>query len=195
MNKYRVSVTYNLSPSLLWQWDDLLRNGVFIEGVDHVDYIGPWDSRVELIKEAINTYSRLANEGVIEVLTSFLAHPIAGYLIEKFEVYDLLRWELSRGGKEVTRRVLGVSAVGMWLPELYFSEKLRNILCDEGIRFIVLDGVYHLGEAIKDRSSIYRVYRHDCLTILFRDTALSDLLSFQLNKASNAQELMPMPGD
>ncbi len=188
MNKYRVSVTYNLSPSLLWQWDDLLRNGVFIEGVDHVDYIGPWDSRVELIKEAINTYSRLANEGVIEVLTSFLAHPIAGYLIEKFEVYDLLRWELSRGGKEVTRRVLGVSAVGMWLPELYFSEKLRNILCDEGIRFIVLDGVYHLGEAIKDRSSIYRVYRHDCLTILFRDTALSDLLSFQLNKASNAQE-------
>nr|WP_148678234.1 glycoside hydrolase family 57 protein [Vulcanisaeta distributa] len=187
VNKYRVSVTYNLSPSLLWQWDDLLRNGVFIEGADHVEYIGPWDSRVGLIKEAINTYSRLANEGVIEVLTSFLAHPIAGYLIEKFEVYDLLRWELSRG-KEVTRRVLGVNAVGMWLPELYFSEKLRNILCDEGIRFIVLDGVYHLGEAIKDRSSIYRVYRHDCLTILFRDTALSDLLSFQLNKASNAQE-------
>lgn len=95
---------------------------------------------------------------------------------------------MSRGGREVTRRVLGVDAVGMWLPELYFSEKLRNILCDEGIRFIVLDGVYHLGEAIKDRSSIYRVYKHDCLTILFRDTALSDLLSFQLNKASNTQE-------
>ncbi|WP_054842213.1 hypothetical protein [Vulcanisaeta distributa] len=172
----------------MWQWDDLLRNGVLIESGDHVEYVGPWDPRTGLIKEAIDTYSRLASEGVIEVLTSFLAHPIAGYLIEKFEVYDLLRWELSRGGREVTRRVLGVDAVGMWLPELYFSEKLRNILCDEGIRFIVLDGVYHLGEAIKDRSSIYRVYKHDCLTILFRDTALSDLLSFQLNKASNTQE-------
>ena len=187
VNKYKVSITYNLSPSLLWQWDDILRNGAFVEGEDHVEYIGPWDPRTELIREAINTYSRLANEGVIEVLTSFLAHPIAGYLIERFEVHDLLRWELSRG-KEVTRKVLGVDAVGMWLPELYYSEKLRDILCDEGIKFVILDGVYHLGEAIRDRSSMYRVYRRDCLTILFRDTALSDLLSFQLNKASNAQE-------
>lgn len=189
MNKYRVSITYNLSPSLLWQWDDILNNGAFIESEDHIEYIGPWDPRTGLIREAINTYSRLANEGVIEVLTSFLAHPIAGYVIERFEVHDLLRWELSRG-KEVTRKVLGVDVVGMWLPELYYSEKLRDILCDEGIKFVILDGVYHLGEAIRDRSSMYRVYRHDCLTVLFRDTALSDLLSFQLNKAGNAQELM-----
>ncbi|WP_243675213.1 hypothetical protein [Vulcanisaeta distributa] len=34
MNKYRVSITYNLSPSLLWQWNDLLSNGVFIEDDD-----------------------------------------------------------------------------------------------------------------------------------------------------------------
>ncbi len=108
-------------------------------------------------------------------------------MVERFGIDDLLRWELSRG-KEVTKKVLGVDAVGMWLPELYFSEKLKGILCDEGIRFTVLDSVYHMSEVIKDRSSIYKVYRHDCLIILFRDTALSDLLSFQLNKASNAQE-------
>ena len=187
VDRYRVSITYNLSPSLLWQWDDILRNGAFIEGGDAVEYVGPWDPRVELIREAINTYSRLAREGVIEVLTSFLAHPIAGYLIERFGIDELLRWELGRG-REVTRRVLGVEATGMWLPEMYFSERLMSILCDEGVRFVVLDSVYHLGEVIKDRSSMYRVYRHGCLTVLFRDTALSDLLSFQLNKAGNAQE-------
>jgi len=186
-SKYRVSITYNLSPSLLWQWDDLLSNGTFIENKDFIEYIGTWDSRIALIKEAINTYSKLANDGVIEILTSFLAHPIAGYLIERFDIDDLLRWELRRG-KEVTEKVLGVKAVGMWLPELYFSEKLKNILCEEGIEYTVLDGVYHLGESIRDKSSLYRIYRHDCLTVLFRDTALSDLLSFQLNKASNAQE-------
>ncbi len=187
VNRYGVSITYNLSPSLLWQWNDLINNGVFIESKDSLEYIGPWDTRSVLIKETLNTYSKLASDGIIEVLTSFLAHPIAGYLVEKFGIDELLQWELSMG-KEITRKVLGVKAIGMWLPELYFSEKLRGILCNEGIEYVVLDGVYHLGESIKDRGSLYRIYRHDCLAILFRDTALSDLLSFQLNKASNAQE-------
>ena len=187
VNKYKVSVTYNLSPSLLWQWDDIIKNGAFLDIGDFLEYVGPWDSRVMLINEALSTYSRLAKENVIEVLTSFIAHPIAGYLIERFSLDELLRWEL-KVGKGVTKDVLGVDAVGMWLPELYFSEKLRDIICGEGIKYIVLDGVYHLGENIKDRSSLYKVYRHDCLTVFFRDTALSALLSFQLNKASSIQE-------
>jgi len=187
VDKYRVSITYNLSPSLLWQWDDALKNGILIEGEDYIGYVSPRDPRMELIREARDTYSRLAKDGVIEVLTSFIAHPIAGYLIEKYGIDELLRWELEVG-REVTKEVLGVDAVGMWLPELYFSERLKDMLCNEGIKYIVLDGVYHLGENIKDRGSLFKLYKHDCLTILFRDTALSDLLSFQLNKAGNARE-------
>ncbi|MFB6469698.1 MAG: glycoside hydrolase [Vulcanisaeta sp. AZ3] len=187
VNKYKVPITYNLSPSLLWQWDDIINNGAFIEGDEFITHISPQNPNISLIKETLNTYSKLAKEGVIEVLTSFLAHPIAGYLIEKYNIDDVLKWEL-RVGKKVTKRILDVDATGVWLPELYFSERLRDILCSEGIRFTVLDGVYHLGESIKDRSSMYKIYKHDCLTIFFRDTALSDLLSFQLNKAGNTQE-------
>ncbi len=187
IDKYRVSAAYNLSPSLLLQWGDALNNGVFLEGKDFIEYVSPRDPRMGLIREALTTYSRLAREGVIEVLTSFIAHPIAGYLIEKYGVEELLKWEL-RVGRETTKQFLGVEAVGAWLPELYFSEKLVDILCSEGIRYTVLDGVYHLGEKVRDRDSLFRLYRHGCLTLLFRDTALSDLLSFHLNKASNAQE-------
>ncbi|WP_069806551.1 glycoside hydrolase [Vulcanisaeta thermophila] len=187
LSKYRVSFTYNLSPSMLYQWLEVISKGVFIEGGEAVEFVGPWDPRTNLVREAIDGYARLARDGTIEVLTSFIAHPISGYLIKEYGLSELIKWELNEGLR-ISKEALGVEPVGIWLPEMYFDKELVDIICNAGLRYTVLDAVYHLGESIKDRSSIYRPYKHGCLTILFRDTALSDMLSFQLNKASNAVE-------
>jgi len=183
LRKYRLGITYNLSPSLLLQWEELLSRGVLLDGGDHLELITPWSPRARLIEEALKIYSTLAREGIVDILTSFLAHPIAGYL-EDWGIGDLLRWEL-RMGMSVTRRILGIDPRGAWLPEMYYSREVRDILCSEGIEYTVLDAVYHLAEMSIDP---YRPYRLGCLTVFFRDTALSDMLSFHLNKASSPND-------
>ncbi len=184
-------LSYNLSPSLLMQWRECVEQGVLLDRGDKLEYVHQDDERARLVRLALETYKRLSREGTIEVLTSFLAHPIAGYVIESLGWTDIIEEELAQG-RAVTEEIMGVRPRGLWLPEMFFSMKLVPMLVRHEIEYTVLDGLYHFSEARGDKSTIYEVYEveHDgfALTVLFRDTRISNLLSFTLNKARRPVE-------
>jgi len=187
LSKWRVKLSANLSPSLLKQWSDLLNRGVVIDRGGFYECVEPDDERAGRVREALERFRALAREGVLEVLTSFYSHPLAGYIADSYGWLDLLREEL-RVGREVTEEVMGVEPRGAWLPEMSFSMKLLPILEEGGIEYVVLDGISHYTGAVGEKEGIYRLYKIGELAVFFRHTALSDLWSFKYSGVKSPEE-------
>lgn len=175
-----VNATYNLSPSLLWQWLYAVRLG-YIDGLSGEVY-PPNSSQVRAVREVLGIFSKLVEEGRVEVLTSFFNHPIPGYVVDRYEWGVTVMGEELKWGLAVTREALGVHAAGAWIPEMYFSMKLLKLLARAGIRYTVLDARYHLSRARGAIATPYEPYLlvsgNESLVVFFRDTEISNLISF-----------------
>ncbi|MEM4732833.1 MAG: glycoside hydrolase family 57 protein [Desulfurococcaceae archaeon] len=185
LEKYRdYRCTYNLSPSLLHQWEDAIENGIKLR-----DRYIPRDSpEVELIKETLELYRKAVHSSQVEVLTSMYAHSIAGYLVEYLGAEDIVKEEVEYG-IEVTRRIIGVEPRGVWTPEMAFTMKLVDVYSDLGLEYTVLDAKCHLEKSKGDVSGHLEPYLvrggRGELVVFFRDTELSNHVSFKNNFKSS----------
>ncbi len=177
--------TYNLSPSLLYQWRQAVEKGIeFIDGKKY----DPSTPEIILVKETLNSYIDSLNRGQIDVLTSIYAHTIAGFLTDVMKAHDIVYEEIAYG-KKITEETMGSSyeAQGIWTPEMAFSMNLVPIYYDNGIKYTVLDEVHHFNNAEGDKKSIYEPYivvdtsSGKYIYVFFRDSELSNIMSFNNN--------------
>ena len=177
--------TYNLSPSLLYQWRLAIERGIeFIDGKKY----DPSTPEIMLVKETLDSYIDSLNRGQIDVLTSIYAHTIAGFLTDVMKAHDIVYEEIAYG-KKITEETMGSSyeAQGIWTPEMAFSMDLIPIYYDNGIRYTVLDEVHHFNHAEGDKNSIYEPYivvdtsSGKYIYVFFRDSELSNIMSFNNN--------------
>lgn len=184
--------TFNLSPSLLYQWELAIKKGVVFQTGER---ISPGDERAKFIENVLERYIEYAKKGQIDILTSIYAHTIGGFLIEYLDAYDIVNDEV-RYGKEVSKSVLkGYEPLGAWTPEMAFSMKMVDIYYDNEIEYTVLDDVCHFEGSIGEKGSRYEPYivlnkesgKH--IFVVFRDHWLSDLLSFKNNFVSEPHAL------
>ena len=181
LDKHReYKCTYNLSPSLLAQWADLVERGIKHEG----GFIDSKSPQAEIVRETLKLYRESARRGQIDVLTSMYAHSIAGYLIEYLGAEDVVREEVEYG-IEITRRVMGIEPRGVWTPEMAFHIKLIDIYSDLGLEYTVLDDKCHLEKSTGNRGGHLEPYtvkgERGSLTVFFRDHEISDVLGFKNN--------------
>jgi alpha-amylase/alpha-mannosidase (GH57 family) len=179
LEKYReYRCTYNLSPSLLAQWVELIERGVKHNG----GLLEPSSPCGEIVRKTLQMYRDAAARGQIDVLTSMYAHSIAGYLIEHLGAEDIVKEEVEYGA-EITRRVVGVEPRGAWTPEMAFHMKLVDIYSDIGIEYTVLDNKCHLERSVGDRGSHLEPYvvkgEKGSILVFFRDHEISNALSFK----------------
>lgn len=175
--------TYNLSPSLLAQWLMAVERGVEYLSGEQYD---PESFNVRMVSETLTLYREALVRSQIDVLTSVYAHTIAGYLLDWLKASDIVSEELSYG-KSVTVKAFGPGYVplGAWTPEMCFSMGLVPIYASSGIEYTVLDEEYHFNASIGDKGTYREPYialntiTGDHLVVFFRDTELSNTLSFK----------------
>ncbi len=188
LEKYRdYKCTYNLSPSLLAQWHQLITRGVQLENGEWI----PSNSKTaELVLETLELYRKSVERGQIDVLTSIYAHTIGGFLVDYLGMNDIVRDEVAFG-IEVTRSIIGVEPRGIWTPEMAFSMKMIDIYSELGLEYTVLDGKCHFTGSQGDKSGHLEPYiargGHGEIIVFFRDTDLSNHLSFKNNFKNEAQ--------
>ncbi len=187
LSKWRLRWNANLSPSLLKQWADLLERGVVLNAGGVYVGVDPDSPMAEMVRRTLERFRELVNEGLLELLTSFYSHPLAGYLADAYGWLDILREEL-KWGRDISTQVMGVEPRGLWLPELSFSMKLVQLMRECGVGFTVLDAMNHFTGAVGDKGSIYEPYLLDGVTVFFRHTGLSDLWSFKYSNVRSPAE-------
>ncbi len=183
-----IKATINWSPSLLWQWLYATRFG-YVDGTRST-YVDPSSAEVMAVRRLLGHLKTLAAEGRMEVLTSFFNHPIPGYVAERFEWgIDALSEELE-WGFAVTKLAFNLTPKGVWIPEMFFSMKLLDLL-HPAVSYIVLDARYHLSASEGDVGTPYEVYVLRAgereLAVFFRDSELSDFISFSVNPTSGEE--------
>lgn len=177
--------TYNLSPSLLFQWLIAIEKG--IETISGEKY-DPDSFEIMKVKETLEKYRDALHRDQIDVLTSIYAHTIAGFLIDILDAGDIIDEELSYG-KMITRKAMNnnYEAIGVWTPEMAFSMGLIPIYRANGIHYTILDDKHHFYLAEGDKNCPYEPYMvlntatGDYITVFFRDHELSNIMSFQNN--------------
>jgi len=177
--------TYNLSPSLLVQWEMALEKGVVFEDGRRVER---GSREVDVVRETLDLYREALFRNQIDVLTSIYAHTIAGFLVDVLGMDDVVRDEIAYG-IEVTKRVIGggYEPRGFWTPEMAFTMKLVPILHDNGLEYTVLDDINHYSGAEGEKKTPHQPYilvdraSGKKIVVFFRDHALSDILSFKNN--------------
>jgi len=185
--------TVELSPPLLWQWWYGLRYGVYEQtpgGLAYTPPLSPTNPYMQLVNETIWMLRDMASRGQVELATSFFDHPIAGFLVTYFGPQWLgLLSDDARLGVEVTRLVLGVNSTVFWVPEMWWSDELVPLLAGAGVKVVVLDQQYEYNGAEGELHGIYVPYtitvNGSRVTVLFRDTFMSNLLSFTANNEDN----------
>jgi len=185
--------TVELSPPLLWQWWYGLRYGVYEQtpsGLAYTPPLSPTNPYMQLVNETIWMFRDMASRGQVELATSFFDHPIAGFLVTYFGPQWLgLLSDDARLGVEVTRLVLGVNSTAFWVPEMWWSDELVPLLAGARVKVVVLDQQYEYNGAEGELHGIYVPYtitvNGSRVTVLFRDTFMSNLLSFTVNNEDN----------
>jgi hypothetical protein len=185
--------TVELSPPLLWQWWYGLRYGVYEQtpsGLAYIPPLSPTNPYMQLVNETTWMFRDMASRGQVELATSFFDHPIAGFLVTYFGPQWLgLLSDDARLGVEVTRLVLGVNSTVFWVPEMWWSDELVPLLAGAGVKVVVLDQQYEYNGAEGELHGIYVPYtitvNGSRVTVLFRDTFMSNLLSFTVNNEDN----------
>lgn len=178
-NEYKA--TFNISPSLLYQWMQLIDRGIeFYDG----SKIEPTSPEAEVIKETLESYKEAAIRSQIDILTSIYAHTIGGYIVDYIGAHDIIREEVEYG-TNITRESTGIEPRGVWTPEMAFSMNLVDIYYDLGLEYTVLDSKCHLERSEGDIGSSLEPYivrgAMGEITVFIRDTELSNILGFKNN--------------
>ena len=181
-------VTFNLQPSLLYQWNASLKdfqyNGTFPAAGASLAY------DLSAINATVDGYRALAASGQAEILTSPFYHPLSAILVQFGWGSDLLaQIEL---GKNYTDSYMGVNATGMWTPEMGFTMGMVPIIQEAGMQYTVLDQEYHFdgSEGPGSNSSVYQPFELEGangshIIVFFRDTQISTDLSNVWNTIPN----------
>ncbi|WP_440059531.1 glycoside hydrolase family 57 protein [Thermogladius sp. 4427co] len=179
--------TYNLSPSLLYQWSMALEGRAVYQDGRSIDKNG---FEAKMIGETLSKYSDYLKQGRIDVLTSVYAHTILGFLTDIAGLTDIVSDEIAYG-KNVSKQILGsYEPEGFWTPEMAFSMKLVKLLQDNGLEYTVLDDRNHFYYAEGEKATPYEPYivmdpsTRSHIQVFFRDSYLSNVLSFQNNFVS-----------
>ena len=175
-----IKVTYNLQPSLLYQWNDSLLDFKYNGSFPSEE--APLSHDLTAINETVDGYRSLAASGQIEILTSPFYHPLSAILVELGWSSDLLaQIEL---GKNYTDSYMGVNATGMWTPEMGFTMGMVPIMQEAGIQYTVLDQANHFvgAQGPGANSSVYQPFELNGtngshIIVFFRDTEISDELT------------------
>jgi len=187
-NHPTIKVTFNLQPSLLYQWnaslEDFQYNGTFPAAGASLAY------DLSAINATVDGYRALAASGQAEILTSPFYHPLSAILVQFGWGSDLLaQIEL---GKNYTDSYMGVNATGMWTPEMGFTMGMVPIIQEAGMQYTVLDQEYHFdgSEGPGSNSSIYQPFELEGangshIIVFFRDTQISTDLSNVWNTIPN----------
>jgi len=188
-NHPQVKVTFNLQPSLLYQWNvsmtDFKYNGTFpTQGG------APLSVDLAAINKTVAGYRALARSGQAEILTSPFYHPLSAILVNFGWSSDLLaQIEM---GKNYTDSYMGVNASGMWTPEMGFTMGMVPVMQEAGIKYTVLDQANEFvgAKGTPSNSSIFQPFELDGangshVVVFFRDTQISTDLSTVWNSVPN----------
>jgi alpha-amylase/alpha-mannosidase (GH57 family) len=183
-----VKVTFNLQPSLLYQWNASLEN---------FEYNGSFPAQgaslsydLKSINQTVVGYRALAARGQAEILTSPFYHPLSAILVRLGWSSDLLaQIEM---GKDYTDSYMNVNASGMWTPEMGFTMGMVPVMQEAGIQYTVLDQANHFVGAggPASNSSVYQPFElvganGSHIVVFFRDTQISTDLSTVWNSIPN----------
>lgn len=139
-------------------------------------------------------YTKLQKDGVISLSTTPLNHPILPLLIDMnnasiahpgtnlpehpISLENDAKLQISKA-QELFRKTFGHDAVGFWPAEGAVDERTATLYRDAGLKWIATDEAV-LFKSLKDdsRDALYHPYKHNGLTMGFRDHGLSDLIGF-----------------
>lgn len=171
----------------------------------------------KLLKEVLPLYQKFLKKGNIELITSPFYHPILPLICDiktaitansslkmpdfEFRYPDDAQKQI-RNGVELFKQVFGIRPNGIWLPEMAISEDVLKIICEQGLNWTVADDkilAKTIGKDLQKPENLpfryisYRMrYGRGEVLILFRDSFLSDLISFEYsswNSRLAAQDL------
>jgi len=196
LKKYpSIKVNLHYSPSLIYQLYNASRNGftIYDKRVGYDRYIDPSDKLSDLITSFFNDLKKLVNEGRVYVLTSCFAHTIMGYYMDRYDIPDVISYDIELGLNWTRRLIVETDAI--WTPEMAWSDKLLPIYLDLGLRITILDGTHHFSNAVGVKGSIYEPYvlTDDIgrdLIVFFRDQYISDAyIGFTNNDWDNPRQV------
>ncbi|MEM4758664.1 MAG: glycoside hydrolase [Desulfurococcaceae archaeon] len=179
LKKYeRVKVNLHYSPSLIYQLYVASKLGFTLrtpEG-ERIN-VSPDSPLAKVIMDFFNGLKELADQGRVYLMTSCFAHTILGYYIDRYDVSNLIKYDIELG-MEWTEKLL-VKTNAIWTPEMAWSDKLIPIYLDLGLSITVLDGTHHFPGASGDKDTIWEPYvikgpLDRELIVFFRDQVVSD---------------------
>lgn len=179
LKKYeRVKANHHYSPSLIYQLYVASQHGFSLrtpEG-ERID-VEPGSPLANVIHDFFNGLKELAEQDKVYLMTSCFAHTIMGYYMDRYNVSNLLRYDIELG-MEWTERLLGETNA-IWTPEMAWSDTLIPIYLDQGLTITVLDGTHHFPGATGNKSTIWEPYKlmdpqGRELVVFFRDQVVSD---------------------
>ncbi len=145
---------------------------------------------------ALERIRALATQGQVEISTSPLFHPILPLLHDtevarrvspdrppppRFAHPEDVAFQLDHAA-DVVERALGVRPVGLWPSEGSVSPEILSAVRRAGFRWLATDEqvlLKSLAAGPQPRAALYRPYRAEGVTVVFRDRALSDCIGFQ----------------
>jgi len=153
---------------------------------------------LQTLGDFINTifpyYAQLQREGIISLSTTPLNHPILPLLIDMNNavlahpgtnipehplslVSDAKR-QISEA-QALYRKTFGHDAIGFWPAEGAVDEQSIVLYRDAGLKWIATDeAILFKSLGSEHRDALYHSYKHNGMTIGFRDHGLSDLIGF-----------------
>ncbi len=168
---------------LLWQTSPELHAAYGLLGLrDHrgytkADIVTLIDAQMAILQDVVSAYAAIALLGN-ELITSPFYHPIVPLLVENGGSRDVLGQ--IEAGQAQHERLLGERAVGIWSPEQAVSEAAVRLLGEAGLAWTSTDEGL-LAQALNHTPSLEELttpYVRDGITVLFRETDLSNKVSF-----------------
>ena len=152
------------------------------------------DTLGEFVGTIFPYYSKLQKSGVISLSTTPLNHPILPLLIDMnnasianpgtnlpehpLSLESDAKLQISRA-QELYKETFGIDAVGFWPAEGAVDERSVELYRDAGLKWIATDeAILFKSLGSENRDALYHPYKHNGVTIGFRDHGLSDLIGF-----------------
>ncbi len=188
-----ISVTFNLQPSLLYQWNYSVHN--FSYNSTYTSFPGGQAAEQQdlvAINETVAGYKSLAASGRIQILTSPFYHPLSALLVQ-FGLSADLEAQISLG-KNYTEWMMGVTPTGMWTPEMGFAMPMVPIIQNAGLQYTILDQANEFvgAQGPGASQSIYQPFTLEGangshIIVFFRDTTISNDMYYTFAEQPNPQ--------
>ena len=185
---------------LLWQTSPELHEAYGLIGFrDHTgftvdDVIVLMQAQMAILQDVVTAYQAIVPLGN-ELITSPFYHPIMPLLIEHGWSQDVMGQ--LQAGQDQHQRLLGIPAVGVWSPEQAVSEAAISLLGDAGFQWTSADeGI--LAQALGHTPSLSELttaHTWDGVTMFFRDTELSNKISFAYGNKPTAEAVDDFMGE